>query len=224
MKQVKLAGEILDQMKPSFKAGEYNAGLQTLVSGVRDALAVAVQPVPQQPVTTAPPVNEPSTAVTVIGVIVALGLIALAFFVVYKIIMAIFAPRRNVIRHNTPVNSNAGYYNNGYYNNGYNNPPGGSGLDNFVAGAATGYAARTIADDYYNNPPSGNYDAPPANDTANNDNQPANWGNWGSSDGGASSNDSSSSYDSGSSSSSNDDGGFSGSDSSGSDGGGSSDW
>jgi len=217
--------EILNTMKPSFKAGEYNAGLQTLVSSVRDALAVTVQPVPQPPITTAPAVEEPSAWVPIVGILIFFGFIGLIVLIAYRLKKTIFS-RGNNIRYNSP-NSNAGYY-----NNGYNNPPpgyyphhSGSGLGSFIAGAATGYAARTIQDDYANNQQNDNYDSPPANDTSNsgNDNRPDNWGNWGS-DSGSSSNDSSSSYDSGSSSSSNDDSGFSGSDSSGSGGGASSDW
>jgi uncharacterized membrane protein YgcG len=201
---------IMDSIKPSFKAGDYFAGLQTLVTQVQGAL-LPPAPAPAEPVqqpeqtdVSQPANNGPDGWKILIP----------SFFLAAVVLVV-----AGLLRSNSAGRNRMRYGNGGYptqrpvYNS---SGPYQTGVGDFVAGAAAGYVARTIEDDMSdarNSYSQDNNYTTPSNSSS--DNIPSNWGNWGSD---------SSNIDSSSGSSSFDTGGFSGGDSSGGDSGATSGW
>lgn len=200
--------QILDSVKPLYKARDYYAGLQTLVGQVQAALLPASAPIeqpiqPQRMADSAPATgNSPGTGLIIF--FVALGAtVLLAFF--------------NAARLTAPQNGNRTYNNSGtgssddavqgagYTTDGTHTH---SGIGNVIAGAAAGVVAGSLLDGMLNNhhhTSSNNDDR--HNGSSHSSSSSSDWGNWGSS----SSSSDSSSYSGGSSSY--DSGGFSSADS-----------
>lgn len=231
---------IMAAMKNSFRAKDYNGGLQILVAKVDSTITAALPQVkPQATAAAAPAATQAKPAATstnnnlynTIFWVVVISLIVL-FVIYYRYLKRksdayqATLPPPSYNQPNYPANNpGPGYgpnYGNGYGNNYGNQYPNNnnsavkSAIAGAAAGAALGYAARTIQDNmqHRNGGVGGNYPVDGNNAPADNgnDNVPDNWGNWGSGDSGSS--------DPGSSS---DDSGFSESDSS-SDSGATSDW
>jgi uncharacterized protein len=220
--------DILTAMKPLFRQQDYNGGLNVMVNKLTYALdpaalqsAVAEQtPQPQkQKIAAAPEKTDP--AITLIATIMTWGvLLGIPLLIVYfmydsrrrRLQREAAISQMNLMNYggyptNGPINNgyNNGGYNNGGYNNGRSNSGIGSNVGSFVAGAATGYAARTIQDHFSdrgqtnnssNNQPS--YGQPATGgdyggSVSSSDNNSSDYGNWdsGSSDSGSSSDSSS---------------------------------
>jgi uncharacterized protein len=159
--------EILDLMKPYFRKEDYNGGLDAMI----DAVGAEVIPANTQAATPARQQQravqvkeKPSTAADIFATIITA---ALFIGIPVLIIWLIVRYRRN--RRNMMFQQNMGYNNSGNGNYGGGNYPGGgygnggpvinnyggggyggsgmgSNLGSFAAGAATGYAVRSIQD------------------------------------------------------------------------------
>jgi uncharacterized protein len=214
--------DILNAMKPLFKNKNYKGGLDILVDQINSKLQIIAQPAASPSPASSPaatavqaPQKQADGNDTLIGGAVVFGIIVLLYIWYRK------QKRKRIAMqnfyNNTPGpgafnlnNPNLNYGNPGYGNQGYGYPNNMNQPDHTlrnvaagaVLGAAAGYAARTIQDHMSqpNNPSIPGNDNPGNITSGNNDagdDRPANWGNWGNTDGGSTSSDDSSSYDSG---------------------------
>ena len=232
------SAEILDLMKPYFRKQDYNGGLDAMI----EALGAEVIPAKTETVT---PANrqqavvqakeKPSTAADTFATIITAAIFIGIPVLIIWLIVRYRRNRRNVQFQQNMGYNNPGYgggnYGNGNYGNGgpvINNYGGGgyggsgmgSNLGSFAAGAATGYAVRSIQDNmnddddrhHHHHNDDNDYDRNNVVSDTNNDSSDdtdysvndedrdsSNWGDYGdsSSDSNSSSDDSDSSSDSG---------------------------
>ena len=233
------SAEILDLIKPRFRNKDYNGGLDAMIE------ALGTEVIPARTETATPAIQQqravqvkekPSTAADTFATIITAAIFIGIPVLIIWLIVRYRRNRRNMIfqqnmGYNNPGYGGGNYGGNGGYGNGgpvINNYGGGGGygsgmgsnLGSFAAGAATGYAARTLQDHlsdddddrhhhHHNNDDDDDYNRNNVVDTSDNDNtdysvndedrDSSNWGDYGdsSSDSDSSSDDSDSSSDSG---------------------------
>ncbi len=194
---------LLSNIKPYFKEKNYDGGLQNLVRELGENLAPATS-TSAEPAAAAK-TTQTATAITQqkakkddgnnTGMIIGLGVIILVIWIIARIVR----PRKPVYAQPQP-GYGGGSYNNGYAPQGginINNYGGGggsgigSGVGGFVAGAATGYAVRSLQDrlddgdrhdhhDHYVNDNDDDEDEVEEEETDDSrDDDPSDYGNWG---------------------------------------------